>query len=154
ADINGVGPGIWNEWKDALVWELYTKARVVLLPDETRDKDAESLRQRITRMLASEVDIDEVRKHFSLLPEEYARTTPSQMIIEHIRLAHALNSRVVKTTWRVNTQTRCTDLHLCAPNRRGLFASVAGTLTAQGINILSVQLNTRTDGIAIDSFKV
>ena len=42
----------------------------------------------------------------------------------------------------------------CAPNRRGLFACVAGTLTAQGVNILSVQLNTRADGIAIDSFKV
>ncbi|HKC85973.1 MAG TPA: hypothetical protein VKG02_08375, partial [Blastocatellia bacterium] len=46
------------------------------------------------------------------------------------------------------------DLHLCAPNRRGLFACVAGTLTAQGVNILSVQLNTRADAIAIDSFKV
>jgi [protein-PII] uridylyltransferase len=43
---------------------------------------------------------------------------------------------------------------LCAPNRRGLFACVAGALTAQGVNILSVQINTRADGIAIDSFKV
>jgi [protein-PII] uridylyltransferase len=54
----------------------------------------------------------------------------------------------------VNTQTRSTDLHLCARNRRGLFASVAGTLTSQGVNILSVHLNTRADGVAIDSFKV
>ncbi|MGH9754846.1 MAG: hypothetical protein ACREA2_18875, partial [Blastocatellia bacterium] len=74
-------------------------------------------------------------------------------IIEHVRLAHALNSRPVKTSWRIDQRTRCADLHLCAPNRRGLFACVAGTLTAQGVNILSVQLNTRADGIAIDSFK-
>ncbi len=153
-DINGVGPAVWNEWKDALVWELYIKARAIISPGEDTGRGVEELRQRVTRMLASEVDVDEVRKHFSLLPDDYARSTPAQTIIEHIRLAHALLSRPVKTSWRVNTQARCADLHLCARDRRGLFASVAGTLTAQGVNILSVHLNTRADGIAIDSFKV
>lgn len=153
-DINGVGPGVWNEWKDSLLWELYTKARAVLSPDKQPERGAEELRERVGRMLASEIDVDVTRKHFGLLPEDYARSVPPQTIIEHIRLAHTLNSRPVKTSWRVDTQTRCADLHLCAPNRRGLFAGVAGTLTAQGVNILSVQLNTRADGIAIDSFKV
>jgi [protein-PII] uridylyltransferase len=153
-DIHGVGPGMWNEWKDALLWELYTKARALLLPEERGESDVEPLRARIARMLASEVDPDEVRKHFKLLPEDYARFTPPQVIIEHIRLIASLNSRQVKTGWRVNTQTRCTDLHLCARNRRGLLAAVAGALTAQGVNILSVHLNTRADGFAIDSFKV
>jgi len=153
-DIHGVGPGVWNEWKDALLWELYTKARAVLAPDRGPERGVGELRERVARMLASEIDVDETRKHFDLLPEDYARSAPAQTIIEHVRLAHALNSRPVKTSWRIDTQTRCADLHLCAPNRRGLFACVAGTLTAQGVNILSVQLNTRADGIAIDSFKV
>lgn len=152
-DIHGVGPGMWNEWKDALIWELYTKARGVLLPEEG-ESETEPLRQRIARMLGSEVDPDEVRRHFKLLPDDYARFTPPQAIIEHVRLAASLNSRLIKTGWRLNTQTRSTDLHLAARNRRGLFAAVAGALTAQGINILSVQLNTRADGVAIDSFKV
>jgi len=133
---------------------VYINARAVLLPEEREASDAEPLRGRIARMLASEVDQDEVRKHFKLLPEDYARFTPPQIIIEHIRLIASLNSRQVKTGWRVNTQTRCTDLHLCARNRRGLFAAVTGALTAQGVNILSVHLNTRADGFAIDSFKV
>ncbi|MGH9800868.1 MAG: HD domain-containing protein, partial [Blastocatellia bacterium] len=153
-DIHGVGPGMWNEWKDALIWELYIKARAVLLPEEEAENEIEPLRQRIARMLGSEVDSDEVRRHFKLLPDDYARFTPPQVIIEHVRLAASLNSRLVKTGWRVHTQTRCTDLHLAARNRRGLFAAVTGALTAQGVNILSVQLNTRTDGVAIDSFKV
>jgi [protein-PII] uridylyltransferase len=45
-------------------------------------------------------------------------------------------------------------LHICARDRRGFFANVAGTLTAQGVNILSVSLNTRADGIIVDTFKV
>jgi [protein-PII] uridylyltransferase len=61
-DINGVGPGVWNEWKDTLVWELYTKARAVLSPEEDAGRDLEALRERVTRMLASEVDVDEVRQ--------------------------------------------------------------------------------------------
>ncbi|HKX31631.1 MAG TPA: [protein-PII] uridylyltransferase [Blastocatellia bacterium] len=154
ADLQGVGQGIWNEWKDSLLWELYTKARAILRPEEDKDRDTEPLRNRIARMLASEVDSGEVREHFRLLPDDYARYTPSQTIIEHVRLAHTLNSRLVKTSWRVNMQTRCTDLHLCGRNRRGLFAHVAGSLTAQGVNILSVHLNTRGDGMVLDSFKV
>jgi len=153
-DIHGVGPGVWNEWKDALLWELYTKARAILAPNRQPGRRLEELRDRVARMLASEIDVDETRKHFDLLPEDYARSAPAQTIIEHVRLAHALNSRPVKTGWRIDTQARCADLHLCAPNRHGLFACVAGTLTAQGVNILSVQLHTRADGIAIDSFKV
>ena len=115
-DINGVGPGTWNEWKDALLWELYTKARQVFSPDSSEEKSVEPLRQRIALMLASEVAEDEVREHFDQLPEDYGRSTPSQVIIEHIRLAHTLNSRPVRLSWRVNAQARCTDLHFCARN--------------------------------------
>ncbi len=154
ADINAVGAGTWNEWKDALIWELYLKARAVFVPEPQAGAAVEQLRNHIALMLASEVGIDEVQSHFTLLPEDYARFTLPQTIIEHIRLANSLNSRVVKTSWRINTQARCTDLHISAINRRGLIASIAGTLTAQGVNILSVHLNTRNDGIAIDSFKV
>jgi [protein-PII] uridylyltransferase len=154
ADINAVGPGVWNEWKDALLWELYLKARAVLDPQPGADESVERLRSHIALMLASEMEAGEVRAHFRQLPEDYARHTSPQTIIEHIRLAHALNSRLLRTSWRFNQQARCTDLHVCARNRRGLFATIAGTLTAQGVNILSVHLNTRQDGVAIDSFKV
>jgi [protein-PII] uridylyltransferase len=36
----------------------------------------------------------------------------------------------------------------------GLFSLIAGTLASQGINILSAQIHTRADGIAIDTFQV
>lgn len=154
ADISAVGPGVWNEWKDALVWELYLKTRAIFVPEPQAGAAVEQLRNHIALMLASEIGVDEVHDHFNLLPEDYARFTLPQTIIEHIRLAHSLNARLVRTSWRVNTQARCTDLHICARNRRGFLAAIAGALTAQGVNILSVHLNTRGDGVVVDSFKV
>jgi [protein-PII] uridylyltransferase len=153
-DINGVGAGVWNEWKDALLWELYIKARAVLQPGEDEERNLERLSKKIVRALAGEVDSEAIRNHFALLPPEYVSSTPAQTIIEHIKLVNSLSTRLVKTSWRINAQSHCTDLHLCTRNRRGLFAAITGALTAQGINILSVHLNTRTDGLAVDSFKV
>jgi [protein-PII] uridylyltransferase len=43
---------------------------------------------------------------------------------------------------------------MIALDRPGLFASLAGTLTAHGLDILSVDVFTRRDGRAIDTFRV
>src|SRR5262249_56284803 len=48
-DIHGVGPGVWNEWKDALLWELYTKARAVLAPAQQADHGLDELPTRSPR---------------------------------------------------------------------------------------------------------
>jgi [protein-PII] uridylyltransferase len=43
-------------------------------------------------------------------------------------------------------------LTICTQDRHGLFADIAGTLAAHGIEILNAELNTREDGIALDVF--
>ncbi|MBI4468512.1 MAG: [protein-PII] uridylyltransferase [Acidobacteria bacterium] len=153
-DLHGVGPGVWNEWKDALLWELHLKTRAVLEPAIDEAGGAGRMVEVLVEQLSGNSGGEEVRTHLALLPDDYARYTSSDDILEHLRLAQTLRKQAAGLSYRFNAQARCTDLHLCARNRRGLFAAVAGTLTAQGINILSVQLHTRADGIAIESFKV
>jgi len=43
---------------------------------------------------------------------------------------------------------------VCAPGAPGRFARVVGTLTANGINILTAQLFSRADGVMIRTFQV
>jgi [protein-PII] uridylyltransferase len=42
---------------------------------------------------------------------------------------------------------------LC-PDRRGLFATIAGTLSANSVNILNAAIATTGDGVAVDTFYV
>src|SRR5258705_9833167 len=46
------------------------------------------------------------------------------------------------------------DLVVVTRDVPGLFALIAGTLAAHGVNIISAQIATRADGIAIDTFQV
>ena len=46
------------------------------------------------------------------------------------------------------------DLVIVTRDVPGLFSLIAGSLAAHGINILSAQIHTRADGIAIDTFQV
>ncbi|HWN80661.1 MAG TPA: ACT domain-containing protein, partial [Candidatus Udaeobacter sp.] len=46
------------------------------------------------------------------------------------------------------------ELVIATADVPGLFSLIAGTLAAQGINILSAQIHTRADGIVIDTFQV
>jgi len=46
------------------------------------------------------------------------------------------------------------DLVVVTRDVPGLFALIAGTLAAHGINIMSAQIHTRADGVAIDTFQV
>src|SRR5207245_10286450 len=45
-----------------------------------------------------------------------------------------------------------TELTVCTRDRHGLCGDIAGTLASHGIEILSAELNTREDGVALDVF--
>jgi len=74
--------------------------------------------------------------------------------VRQIGLVRRLESEPLAVSWRSAEGNPFTELTVCARDTRGLFARIAGTLTAHGVNILSVDVATRRDGIAIDTFVV
>ncbi len=153
-DMSGVGPGVWNDWKGALLWELYDRARSYMTGGKSTGRNrAASLKERVTRELADEFLPSEVERHFALLPERYMRATSAEQIKRHVRLISHKGDDSFAAEWRTEEKMRCTDLTICTRDSEGLFARLAGTLTASGMNILSADLYTREDGIVIDTFK-
>jgi [protein-PII] uridylyltransferase len=155
ADLNGVGPGVWSDWKGALLWELYQRARAVLTGHDDAPADAEQeiarYKGQVVAALKGELPPSEVERHLALLPERYRRVTQPAVTATHLRLIEQLGTCVFKALW-LQSGSDGTELTICTRDRYGLFADIAGTLAAHGIEILSAELNTREDGVAVDVF--
>jgi len=154
ADHRAVAPGIWNEWKGTLLWELYNRTRQHLAGHPGDDDPVETARARAIDRLRPEFPEADLERHFALLPERYLRATDAPHLARHFRLVSGRGEAKAAFEWRDLADGHCTELTLVTDDRPGLLASVAGTLTAHGVNILSVDLFNRRDGVVIDTFRL
>jgi [protein-PII] uridylyltransferase len=157
ADTNGVGPGVWNDWKGGLLWELYTRARSHFVSGRQPRWDHNrkvSIKEQVKLKLLQEMMPSEVERHFAMMPDRYLRATEPERIVKHLKLTKRLSTGPLAADWRSLPDKHCSELTVCTRDRSGLFARIAGTLTANGVNILAADLYTREDGVVLDSFKV
>src|SRR5262249_28981462 len=93
--------------------------------------------------------------HLALLSDRYLSTTSPQRIAAHLRLLDRLGEEGVLATDLFHHQDLgSSELVVATRDVPGLFSLIAGTLAAQGINILSSPVHTPADGIVIDTFQV
>jgi [protein-PII] uridylyltransferase len=154
ADHCAVAPGIWNEWKATLLFELYRKTRGRLAGRAEEEGLVDAARARAVELLRGESPAADVERHFGMLPERYLRATGAELMARHFHLIAARGGAPVVLDWRDLEDGHCTELTVTADDRPGFLAKVAGTLTANGINILAVDLFSREDGVVLDTFRV
>ena len=91
---------------------------------------------------------------FNVMSPRYLLYMPAESIMEHIELYR--NMETADVIWKVtktpdsNTRT----VTICAKDRPGLFAKIAGTFTLNGLDILDAQIFTWRNNIALDIFEV
>jgi [protein-PII] uridylyltransferase len=154
ADLNAVGPGVWTDWKATLLWDLYRRTRMHMTGEDAVIDDVAELarlKEQIAGALTPAVPFSEVERHLALLPDRYLRITAPEAAAMHIQMIETVKTEGFACRW-VRHQSNAVELTVSVPDRHGLFADLAGTLAAHGVEILSAELNTREDGIAIDSF--
>ena len=154
ADLNAVAPGVWSEWKGTLLWELYRRARTLLTGSEAPPDESEKtarFKEQVANSLEGSLPLSAVERHVALLPDRYLRVTRPNAAAIHLHLIQEIRSDTFARRW-LRHGRESTELTVCTRDRHGLCADIAGTLAAQGIEILSAELNTREDGIALDVF--
>ncbi len=151
ADARATGPSVWNEWKGALLLELYLKIAMLLdreevvLPD--RRKGAEWMRRQIKELRPPplELDIEE-------LPDDYLLSFSPESVVDHIRRRQDLN--YTKLAFQAVEQADHWSLLLLAQDRPGLLAKICGVLALHNINVYRAQIFTWPDGTVVDTLEV
>jgi len=158
ADAQAVATGVWTDWKDYLLWDLYHKASERLMfagsVSKASHADAEGVRKQVLALCKDEMSPAALQNHFDRLPESYLLYTPVAQIVQQLRLLRKLEVADVVIEWVDHSEQGYSDLILVTRDHPGLFAQIAGGLSAFKLNILSAQLNTRDDGLVFDVFQV
>ena len=160
ADISAVAPGIWNEWRSALIYELYKRVLRVMETGEDlyRRKRTEDIVEQVSleaRAGGSRIGRDEISGHMGSMPDRYSTGTPPQDILRHIELGNRISDETICEIDITHRRRRGhTLLTLLCKDQLGLFALVAGAFAVYELNILDAKVYTREDGLVIDTFEV
>ena len=167
ADSQGTSDKLWNSFKDLLLWQLYERAMTLLTGGtefrRASAKQVELLLQEVRDLAPKAIASDELDAHFSSLPPPYFQIRSAKEMLEDLELTHRFMHRLVLeekralspvTAWLDEPDRGYNVVKVCTWDRAGLFGKITGALSAAGLNILSAQIFTRTDGIALDTFFV
>jgi [protein-PII] uridylyltransferase len=139
ADISAVNPTTMTPWRAEQLWQLY----LMVYNELNRELQTE-------RIEAVPTGSPERIAFLQGFPVRYLRTHSEAEIDEHMALEEkshkrgmAVDIRKLDSAWQ---------LTLIAHDRPGLFASVAGTLSCFGMNILKAEAFGNLRGLVLDTF--
>ena len=167
ADSQGTSDKLWNGFKDLLLWQLHDRA-MTLLTGGTEFVRAsriqrESLLLEVRELVPKSISNEELDAHFAALPQRYFEIHTAKDIGNDLELAHRFMRRQIleddrvlspATAWQDEPDRGYNLVKVCTWDRAGLFSKIAGSFSAAGLNILSAQIFTRSDGVVLDKFFV
>ena len=167
ADSNGTNEEAWSPWKETLILQLYRNTREFILEGKTTGKEqldaevAESCRE-IKKNLKEKYH-DLFDEHSRLMPKRYFRYRSKRSISKHIV---ALWQYIDRRQRRPDTPFECAvqwiehpkfgycELIIAAHDSHRLLEKITCVLASHELNILSADVYTRPDGVALDLFRV
>ena len=172
ADMRAVGPEVWNNWKSALLENLYLQALRILESQEKgefRREDRRSkcrrIQARLRRRLAVKCGEEELRRFLESMPDRYFLTTPEDEIPSHLELMNQFGGdgsidspsrggsrESFVSSVRHFPERDYSEMVICAEDRPGLFARITGVFAALGLDILNARITTSKNGLILDVF--
>lgn len=154
ADIKAVHPDALTPWKAENLWQLYMATANFMdrSVDQIRYRAAidPTLLNRIRAMVPA-AQSESLKDYLEGLPQRYLQTRLPEQIRNHFLLASELDHNPVQLDLRVHA--RLCELTVITRDRSRLFADVAGTLAAWGMNIVKADAFSNEAGVIVDCFQ-
>ena len=158
ADSIATGPMAWNDWTAALLRDFFLKILNVLEKGELATEAAvniiEQKRIDVIGSARTRTAKDDIGALFDNMSPRYRLYMPAPSILEHIQLYEQLGEADFLWDIKRSTDANTRSVTICAKDRPGLIAKIAGVFTLNNINILDVQVYTWRNNIALDIFEV
>lgn len=148
ADINAVGPGVWNAWKGQLLSDLY-HATVAALRGDRSDKDivkAELAERAERRRSALSEKYGEIPTALAEMEDAYWTGFETK---EHEWHASVVSKEVAT---RIREDGAGVYLLVAGKDRIGLFADLSAAIASSNAEIASAQVFTSRSGYVVDVF--
>jgi len=139
ADISAVHPSAMTAWRAQQLWQLY----VLTYHKLTRELDRD-------RIESADPAAGDAATFLEGFPVRYLRVHSQEAIGEHRELEKTARLRGVAVD--LKKERAAWLLTLITQDRPFLFASVAGTLSSFGMNILKAQAFSNRSGFVLDTF--
>ena len=158
SDIRAVGPGIWNNWKAALLRQLYYATEEVLSGGTLqggRARRVTQVHEQLSAALSHWSEADRAT-HLGRGYPGYWLSFDIPTLTRHaelIRRAEREQLHLVVEP-RVDPERAITELTIHTLDTPGLFARLAGAMAASGATIVDAKAFTMANGMALDVFGV
>lgn len=157
ADAVATGSAAWTPWRRALLRELVLKVQRVFDRGDMGEELAERLAERTDRLrtLLSDEPDEAVERFVMAMPRGYFLAQDPQRVAAHYRtIASAVGPSEVRVAAVEGSRPDTYELLVVASDRPGLLSWIAGALALTGLSILTAQVFTSVDGMAVDVFEV
>lgn len=158
ADIAGVGPDVWSDWKDKLLLELYERALEYFIEGDAAlasgEERMEALVAQTVKAMGGKSHERPAREFLSRAPERYIRNAEPETAAMDIKLVERLEKSRVALRFSLNPGDLTGSITIAAPERIGFFATVSGAFAAKNISIVEAQIHTLEGHLALDTLTV
>ncbi|MBW1895573.1 MAG: [protein-PII] uridylyltransferase [Deltaproteobacteria bacterium] len=157
ADSKATGPKAWGEWRDTLLRELFLKVLHILEKGELATKTAAEVVEKKKGDVfehAVSLPVKQLEALFDQMSPRYLLYTSAEDILRHIELYDRLGEEAFHLETQAKSRSKYRTVTICAKDFPGLFSKLAGVFTLNNLNILSAQIYTWRNHIALDLFKV
>ena len=159
ADLTAVGPGTWDSWKAELLGNLYQRALEHLageaLPGLQEGQLAQR-RERIGRLVPAGQERRWLVRQLGALPAGYLAGSTDRQIAAELAILQKVTPKevIAEALWQPETETVRVTVGTREDVTAGIFHKLTGALAAKGLEILSAEIVTLTDGLVLDRFQV